>query len=82
MEQKLLLTTEDIRQMTLKEFMGYKQERDKVIACSKFQTANSTWLLVSDLEAVDSMKKLKQLTKQIKEDLWWGIHNRRIGQDE
>ena len=74
-QEKLVLTTEDIRQMSLKDFMAFRQDRYQSIRFSELCGANSTWLLVSDLEAVKSLKGLKKLTEQLKEDLWRDIHN-------
>ena len=81
-EQKRTLSTEDIRVMSLKEFMAHRHDKSRVFACRDLQQANSTQLLVSDLEAVDSLKKLKKLTEQLKEDLWWDIHNGGNGHDK
>ena len=81
-EQKTVLTTEDIRQMSLKDFMAFRQDRYKAFSARELCGANNTWLLVSDLEAVTSLKGLKKLTEQLKEDLWWNIHKGGNGHDK
>ena len=79
---KKLLTTEDIKAMSLKEFMAFRQNRHKAFPMSEICKANRTGLIVSDLEVVDSIKKLKQLTAQLKEDLWWDIQSGKTTLDE
>ena len=82
MKQKTVLTTEDIKSMSLKDFMAFRHDRSKVISFAELCEANSDWLLISDLEAINSLKKLKKLTNQLKEDLWWNIHHGRNKQNE
>jgi len=81
-EQKTILTTDDIKAMSLKEFMAFRQNRHKAFPMSEICKANSTWLLVSDLEAVDSLEELKKLAAQLKEDLWWDIQSGKTTLDE
>ena len=82
MKQKTVLTTEDIKSMSLKDFMAFRQDRGEVISFAELCEANSDWLLISDLEAVTSLEKLRKLTNQLKEDLWWNIHHGRNKQNE
>ena len=81
MKQKLLLRTEDIRQMSLKEFLEFRHDKGNAISMTEIQAANSDWLLISDLERVKDIKALRKLVGQLKEDLWWGIHNGRKEHD-
>lgn len=77
MQQKQVLTTEDIRGMSLKEFMELRQDRCNAIPATEFQEANIDWLLISDLEGIKNLKALMELTRQLKEDLWRDIQNRK-----
>jgi hypothetical protein len=77
MQARTLLRTEDIRQMSIKEFLEFRRERCNAIPATEFQDANSDWLLISDLERVKDMKALRKLIGQLKEDLWWNIHHGR-----
>lgn len=76
---KKMLKTSDIKAMGLKEFMAFKNNGYEIFSCAELCKANSKWLIISDLEGVEDMKELKKLINQMKEDLWWSIHNGKKG---
>lgn len=75
MKARTLLRISDIRQMSLKEFLEFRQERGNAIPATEFQEASSDWLIISDLEGVKNLKVLRKLIAKMKEDLWWDIHH-------
>ena len=74
-----LLTTEDIRKMSLKEFMNYRYSipEYQITPMWKLQCANIDWLIIDELEHTKSIKRLRQFAKELKEDLWYDIQNNR-----
>jgi len=72
---KQLLTSADIKGMTLEEYMRYTPDRYKAVSAVELCEANSDWLVICDLERVKNVAELRKLIKQLKEDLWWEIHD-------
>ena len=74
-----LLTTKDIRKMSLREFMNYRYSipEYQITPVCKLQCANTDWLIIDELEHTKTIKQLRHFTKELKEDLWYAIQNDR-----
>ena len=73
MEERKILKTEDIRSMSLNDFMKFTSNRSDLICLQRLCEANSDWIIVNMLENIDTIEKLQHHTKQMKEDLWWKV---------
>ena len=74
-----LLTSKDIANMTLKEFLSFKRVKTyRAYRLKELMEANSDWLLIGDLENVTTIKELRKLINDLKEDLWYEIRRNQI----
>ena len=73
METTELLTTEDIRNMNLDEFLKYKSSSLRPLSLQKLCEANREWTFLNLLTNTETIKELQYHVKQRKEDLWWKI---------
>lgn len=74
-----LLTSEDIANMTLQEFIKFKSIKTyKTYELKELLDANSDWLLIDELENIKSIKDLRRLIVNLKEDLWYKIKREKV----
>ncbi len=81
MIENKLLTTADIENMSLKQFLKYKVDTSEriLIAAQELLCANEDWLLINELEHVETVKELFHIVRQAKEDLWFDVQRRKRG---
>ncbi len=75
MIENKLLTTVDIENMSLKQFLKYKVKVSEriLIPAEELLCANEDWLLIHELENVRTIKDLVRIVRMLKEDLWFNI---------
>ena len=74
-----LLTSKDIANMTLKEFLSFKHVKTyRSHLLSELMKANSNWLLIAELEDVKTIKQLQKVINDLKEDLWYEIRRNKV----
>ena len=74
-----LLTSKDIANMTLQEFIKFKRVKTyRSYNLREFLDANLDWLLIGDLENIKSIKELGKLIIRLKEDLWYKIKHEKV----
>ena len=74
-----LLTSEDIANMTLQEFIKFKRVKTyRSYPAQELLDANTDWLLIGDLENIKSIKDLRRLIIELKEDLWYKIKREKV----
>lgn len=81
MIENKLLTTADIENMPLKQFLKYKVDLSerKLITAEELLCANEDWILINELEHVKTLKELFYIIRQVKEDLWFDVQRRKRG---
>lgn len=81
MIENKLLTTADIENMSLKQFLKYKVDllERKLITAEELLCANEDWILINELEHVKTLKELFYIIRQVKEDLWFDVQRRKRG---
>ena len=74
-----LLTSKDIANMTLKEFLSFKHVKTyRSHPLSELIEADSEWLLIAELENVKTIKRLHKVINDLKEDLWYEIRRNQV----